>query len=857
MQQANITKYFEQNADLRVLFVFDPLGDMLTEVESFTWSEPYQVIRFAGDWFATKCMLADLPAGKKVILLMEMRSPLGSEEEMHAFPLLGELCANALYSDDNYHAFLTVRGLPETMTQFVRVHWNDLQLAKFDKILSPVYGPAFNADMAARGMLSVLLGENSIREWRDIFARLFILDAEDSEESKKKTTFFSMFMKKDCRYQDVLDELQRELRRTFGAELDLNKERHLAACARRLRYNTVVQNLPEVAADNYKAMRETNGVVLNRMNQFLIYAAELPEKIRPAFFSAFESLSCEIHMAHLTDVYGAGADFGAYPPILCREILQALARDGVSKNAAAVRARALTISSRTDAGKRMVSVARFLGTAAEVYLALGRIKTFKLNTPTDYVLAYAGEWQAVDRGYRLAVESYYDIATDDDRQIVEGVKAALDQDYAFKTNDWNVAWMASLQSSGGREALGQFPLQENFARQIGDSTVKHVVIVSDGLRYEIVKEIEERVNSGRHKAALSPAIGMVPSETKYCKPVLLPHEVVQFINVEDCDVQLDGKWANSTALRQAILDYHWPGALCVDTKKLSQMTQNEKRTLFKNSLVYVYHDVVDDASHSNPGVEVVRACRRAVEELAQLIASLHSTYNVNDVWLVSDHGFLMNDIVFQDKDKIPVSAEENAVEKTSRYYLTDSATEIPGVAKFPLRSVSCLDSDLQVAVPLGTARFNAPGGYVYAHGGATLQEIVIPVLRSRFLRPDAREKVGVSLLQNGKLQVVSSQIKFKLLQDDVATSTVQGRTVVCALFDGDRMVTAEKKQVLDSTNADPNERVRLVELTLVSQTDKEHISSILQLRVWDESDPLNPLIQVPVANNTMVERDFD
>ena len=854
MQQTNITRYFEQNADLRVLFVFDPLGDMLAEVESFTWNDPYQVIRFAGDWFATKCLLADLPVGRKAILLMPMASPLGAEAEMHAFPLLGELCANALYSDDNYHAFMTLHGLPETMTGFVRAHLSDLNLAKFDKVLSPVYGASFNADVAMRGMLCGLLGEGSVREWRDLFVRLFCLDVENTAESKKKQTFFSQLLM-DRRYSDVLAALQAELKRTFGAELDPNQERHLAAVARSLRYNTVVQNLPGVAADNYKSARISDGVVQNRMNQFLIYASEQPDKVRSAFFPAFESLSSDIHMAHLVEVYGADADFGAYPPALCQEILKMLARQGLAKSAAGVRARAQAIAARTESGKRMSSVARFLSVAAEVYLDLAKIKTFKLNAPAEYVFAYAGEWQNVDRDYRLSVERFYAIVRDEDRQIVEDVKATLDQDYALRTNEWNVAWLDSLQGAGGRAALAQFPFQEDFAKQIGDSSVKHVVIVSDGLRYEIAKEIEERVNSGRHKASLKPAIGMVPSETKYCKPVLLPHETAEFVNVGSCDLLLDGKVIGCMALRQSVLEYHWPGAVCVDTAKLSQMTQLEKRTLFKNSLVYVYHDVVDDASHTKPGIDVVAACRRAVEELSQLITSLHSTYNVRDVWLVSDHGFLMNDIVFADKDKIPVPVEETAVEKTSRYYLTNSPTDVPGVAKFPLKSMSVLGSDVLVAVPRGTARFAAPGGYVYAHGGAALQEMVIPVLRSQSLRPDTRSKVGVSLL-DGKPQVLSSQLKIRLLQDDVATPTIQGRSVVCALYDGDQVVSTEKRQVLDSTNADPNERIRIVELTLAAQTGDRKIASILQLKVWDETDPLNPLIQVPVTNNTLVERDF-
>ena len=86
MQQDKITRYFERNKDLRVLFVFDSVGDILNEVANFTWKPPYSVVRFVGDWFVTKCELAQMKDGERRILLMPMESPLGSEAAMAAFP---------------------------------------------------------------------------------------------------------------------------------------------------------------------------------------------------------------------------------------------------------------------------------------------------------------------------------------------------------------------------------------------------------------------------------------------------------------------------------------------------------------------------------------------------------------------------------------------------------------------------------------------------------------------------------------------------------------------------------------------------------------------------------------------------
>lgn len=857
MQQNKVTQYFEKNKDLRVLFVFDPVGDILNEIAAFPWDEaavagqpPYRVVRFAGDWFVTKCALSQMKDGERCIMLMPMASPLGSEQAMAAFPLLGELCANAFYSDGDYHAFMVERGLPESASYFVRTHLAELQLNKFDKVLGPCYGMDFTSELGHRGVLSVLLGESTVREWREIIVRLFVIDAGSPETEKKRTAFYSTLIG-DRRYADELDALQNELKKVFGCELETNKERHMARPAVYLRYNTVVQNLSTNPADNYKSCRVTDGLVIERMRNFLQYATELPEKQRAAFFRAFEELAADIHLDHVAEVYGTDADYGAYPPALCRVLLGRVAKDGVAKKAEAVRNRAQVIAERAEAGVRMRGVAAFLSAAAEFYLARAKVATFTLNSSADYVTRYAEEWCGLDRCYRLAIEKFYAIGNEDDKAIVEAANAALDADYALAASEMNAEWTKSLKKDGGTGGLSVFPRQQDFYKDIGDPSQKHVVIVSDGLRYEVAEEIAKRINSGRHKAILKPGIAMLPSETKYCKPVLLPHERVEFVDCNECDVRLDDRWAVSMDNRREILAWYNPDARCVDTAQLAQMSREDKRALFKQPLVYVYHDVIDSASHGETGKDIVAACRKCVDELAQLISSIHSTYNVADVLVVSDHGFLLNDMLFEDKDKIQIASSENVLEKATRYYLTRSDTAIHGIEKFPLKAVSAMDGDVLVAVPAGTARFAVPGGYAYAHGGAALQEIVIPIIRSQCLRPDAREKVNVSLVDR-KLQVVSSLLKVKLLQDEAVTATMQRRTVVCALYAGDKRVTSEKTIVMDSAEADPSARVRIVELTLSESLG----TGILQFKAFDKDDLLNPLIQEPVTNKTLVERDF-
>ena len=195
------------------------------------------------------------------------------------------------------------------------------------------------------------------------------------------------------------------------------------------------------------------------------------------------------------------------------------------------------------------------------------------------------------------------------------------------------------------------------------------------------------------------------------------------------------------------------------------------------------------------------------------------------------------------------------MEKKTRYYLTDSNDEVDGMAKFALREVSGMKgADLFVAVPLGTNRLAAPGGYNFAHGGASLQELIVPVIKSQLRRDKKTEKVGVALMSHN-LTMVSSRLKFQLIQSEAVSMTVTERKVVCQLFHGEEAVSAEKVLSLNSPDAtNINNRVYEVTMTL----GKPVAGSMLELRIYDEEDTgrLNPLVRETVKNNTIIEQDF-
>ena len=414
--------------------------------------------------------------------------------------------------------------------------------------------------------------------------------------------------------------------------------------------------------------------------------------------------------------------------------------------------------------------------------------------------------------------------------------------------------MRCVKEAGGMTSVHALRQQNFYESQIKPIQKKVVVIVSDALRYEVAQELIGVLAKRKHIAHLNLGIAMLPSETKFCKPALLPHSELRLYGEENGtqNMGVDNRILNSTAKRTEQVDSYRSGAICVDYEVVGKYDQEKNREIFKHPLVYVMHNTIDDKSHGATAKEVADSCRDAINELEMLVHKIHETYNVTEVYITSDHGFLFNDQEFKEKDKHKVA--EDVLEKSSRYYLTKVADGVPGIIKFPLSEVSEMNAEgIYVAVPEGTNRMAAPsGGYLFTHGGASLQELIIPVIVSRKERENTKPSVGVMVLDRN-LSIQASRLRFKLLQTDAVSMDMKERTIEVALYYNEQPVTPVKEFILDNTDVILDNRKVLVDLTLNQNVD----AKVLQLKVYDTDHPLNPLIKENVMNNTLIGNDFD
>lgn len=848
MSQKRILEYFERDPQLRRLFIFDTIGLDRGDYEKMIWPDGYRFVVLENEnplWFNIKYNLAHEWKDDKVVLYCWKWPVPDSEETRLAFPLLGEMVSGKVYQEEGYDAYMQQHHIPATMSPFVSKHIGDLQTSKVEKMLQPVFDDGtFNPDVAIRAFITSYLGSSALKDWNNILMTLITLDANQGDEKMARVM---LRIRKD---QDIWNTLDDKLYSYTGQRMDKNRTPYFKNAVLSLKYNLIVRNIDTMPSDPYKVLRVADKATIERMERFMEYVRR-DQKNNEDFFFSFEKLGEDVRETRIIDCYGANAGYWYLPKDMCERIIDDNVRNSLRTNPAEVIERMDRIRVSNPEDEMLTLLANFVTYAAQYYALVDKLqRQLILNKPEDYIRTYTDTGYRVDFCYRKALENFFDLWVDGCSEVIADAKIQLDKDYAEFTNNLNLQWVKCLDTSGKTlETLAPFHHQESFYKDfIAPATNKQAVIICDALRYEVAQELADEIFKTQHQPELDFAISMLPTETMYCKPSLLPHKSLK---LEGTSMLVDGYPAIDKTSREAQLKRYKEKSRCVNFEEVDKGSTAKNRELFKNELVYIFHNEIDEAGHDDDIRHAVGACQTSVQSIAKLVYRMLSSYNVTDVIITADHGFLLNDIEFQDKDKQQMT--EDGFDKKSRYYLTESGSHVDYFSKYCLHDVSGIESDAYVTIPSGTNRVSAPNStYKFAHGGSSLQEIVIPIVRIRQRRVDVKDidKVGAKIIEcNGKIE--SSVIFFSLLQTEPVSNNYKKLDAHCALFDGNNMVSREEIITLSSTETNPENRKTPVRLTLTGHTS----SNILQLRVWDKEHALNPLDTKTVTNSTLIERD--
>ena len=363
-----------------------------------------------------------------------------------------------------------------------------------------------------------------------------------------------------------------------------------------------------------------------------------------------------------------------------------------------------------------------------------------------------------------------------------------------------------------------------FARHVGpwlDEADKRraFVIISDAMRYEVAEELTACLNGTyRVQAELSSQLGVLPSYTALGMASLLPHSKLEY--TEKGGVLVDGKPTASLEQRNEILSA--AGGMAVKADQLLALKKEEGREFIVGKrLVYIYHDEID-ARGDKAATEgdTFEAVGKTIQELADLVRYVVNNLNANYVVITADHGFLFTETAPSDPDKSRLEDKpDGTVMAKKRYLLGYDLPDHEQAWRGDTAMTAEAEGGLQFWVPKGNNRFHFTGGARFIHGGAMLQEIVVPVIKVKHIKDKAsREKtqsthVAVQVLGTTH-KITAPKHRFNLLQMEPVAERAKAVTLKIAVYEGDEPVTSIEAVTFDSRSSNLNERQKSVILTL-------------------------------------------
>ena len=465
-------------------------------------------------------------------------------------------------------------------------------------------------------------------------------------------------------------------------------------------------------------------------------------------------------------------------------------------------------SSKKHFAAKFVHHYKAIDKADQMLAEIGRFAQDSVKNADEAIRLYTTKWAKIDRHYRGFYTAFDRIEASDSlyslRNLVEKVYT---NSYLMKLS---VLWAEKLdQLDNFGQISGQ--KQYNFYSQIAAPAARKesiVVIISDAFRYECGLELHDRFSGKANTSSeLGYMVSTLPSYTRLGMAGLLPHKTVSF--TEDYDVLVDGENCSSSAQREKTLQSHYPQSVVTSYSEIMAMNRDAVRKLMTGKeLIYIYHNQIDArGDHAATEHEVFIAAEESIREIMNLIQKLTVDKSITNYIVTADHGFIYKRYKLDESDKVNLPKQADAF-VNKRFILSRKPLTIEGALCYSLDYLSADSSDMYVTVPRGTDIFKAPGGgQNYVHGGASLQEIIVPILKVKTERykKDVSNVEVVLISLSRKITNLITYLDF--IQAENVSDTLQPSKVkVYFETESGEKITGEELIIADRKNASPDKR---------------------------------------------------
>jgi hypothetical protein len=374
------------------------------------------------------------------------------------------------------------------------------------------------------------------------------------------------------------------------------------------------------------------------------------------------------------------------------------------------------------------------------------------TSPARWIDNYARHWQDLDRAQRKFEAWLPKLEHDPDERAVAAVRAR----YEEVTEALATGFVAALAAAGW-DVEGPRRQTSVFDDLVRPDKGPVAYFLIDAMRYEMGSELTERLET-HGEVSIEPAVGVLPSITPTGMAALMPAASSSYSVIESgagLSATVEGSVLKDRSARTSHIKARVPATVDYELGKLLALpTRRLKKEIGGKNLVVVRSVDIDaigeGGSHLARGVmdTVIDNIAQAVRKLAHV--------GIPRTVIASDHGHLFAAEERDDSMKIEAPGGDR-VELHRRCWAGRGGATPPSCVRVSARDLGN-DADFDFVFPSGTGVFKAGGDLAFHHGGPTLQELVIPVIRFQALAAPQSDAGSAELAVTEEPSTITNRI---------------------------------------------------------------------------------------------------
>ena len=387
---------------------------------------------------------------------------------------------------------------------------------------------------------------------------------------------------------------------------------------------------------------------------------------------------------------------------------------------------------------------------------------------------------------------------------------------------------------------------------------KLFIIISDGLRYETMVEMQQRISQlNRMVTDMKPAmLSTQPSYTQLGMAALLPNRQLSYEKQQD-EVFADELSTKGTTARQKVLELRVVKSLAISAKDFLEITT--PKTYFKDfDLIYIYSNKIDFVGDKRETEgEVFKATEEEFDHIIKIVELIRNG-NGSNIIITSDHGYLYQNEQLDESEFSDFKVMGDIITDTRRFVIGNNLQPGNAVKTWNSEDVG-LKAGRQIQIAKAMNRMRKQGsGSRYVHGGSMPQEIAVPVLHVNIKKDADVSQVDVDIL-NKRAKLTTNNQTISFYQTEAVSEKVKGVTLRMGFYDAHgELISDSINMVFDSENTDTRQREQRHVFVFKKQLSKlngQEVTLKMERQV-PNSEQFVPYKEEPYKVNVMFQAEW-